>query len=71
MPKLQIASRIAIFHTIFIVCLSFFILFILLAVFVFIRLNIPEVIGYLTGRAEKKFVQQQRSEKGRINDGNQ
>ena len=57
----QLAGQISIFHTISMICLVLFILMLAIDIFLFIRLDIWSVIGYLTGRTERKTVEQMMS----------
>lgn len=61
MQQDQLANQIGIYHTIFLVCLVLFLLFLLADILLFFRLNILGVIGFLTGKTEKKTVQQMMS----------
>ena len=61
MQQAQLRSQITIFHTVFLVCLALFILFLIIDIFLFIRLDIMGVIGFLTGKTEKKTVEQMMS----------
>ena len=58
MQQEQLTQQIGIYHTLFLVCLVLFILFLLLDIFLFIRLEILKVIGFLTGKTERNAVRQ-------------
>lgn len=57
----QLAGQISIFHTISVICLVLFIIMLAIDIFLFIRLDIWSVFGYLTGRTERKTVEQMMS----------
>lgn len=57
MQQEQLTQQISLYHTFFLICLILFILFLLVDIFLFIKLEILKVIGYLTGKTERKTVE--------------
>ena len=54
----QISVQLELFHILYLVCLVAMILFALIAVIVFIRLDIRGVIGFFTGRSARKEIRE-------------
>lgn len=53
----DVTGKIGLYHVLFQVCLGLAILCLILALVLFFLLDIPDVIGYLTGRQKRKVVQ--------------
>ena len=71
----RLESQISMYHTIFMICIVLFVLFLLVDIFLFIKLDIRKVIGFLTGKTEAlekvqgflvKFQEQKRRKKQKI-----
>ena len=58
MQQEQLTQQIGLFHTLWLIFLVLFILFLLLDIFLFIKLDIRNVIGFLTGKTERKVIQE-------------
>lgn len=56
MSQSDLSSQISIFSNIATVCLVIFIIALIISAFFFIRLNVPGVIGFLTGHSQRKTV---------------
>ena len=50
----RLESQISMYHTIFMICIVLFVLFLLVDIFLFIKLDIRKVIGFLTGKTASK-----------------
>lgn len=51
-------NNISMYQMLFLLCLSLSILFLGMALYIFIKQNIPATLGYLTGRNERKMVRE-------------
>ena len=54
---MSLQSQINLFHTISLICLVIFIILLMISVFLFIKLDIRAVIGFLTGKTQRKTVE--------------
>lgn len=52
-----ITGRIELFHSLYLICLICMLIFLIAAIFLFFRLDMLEVIGFFTGRQEKRGIQ--------------
>lgn len=54
----RLESQISMYHTIFMICIVLFVLFLLVDIFLFIKLDIRKVIGFLTGKTARKTIEE-------------
>lgn len=54
----DVSGKITLYHNLFIIFLILFFVFLIIAITLFFVLRIPETLGFLTGRAAKKGIQQ-------------
>ena len=59
----RLESQISMYHTIFMICIVLFVLFLLVDIFLFIKLDIRKVIGFLTGTKKKKKAKDSKSKR--------
>lgn len=57
----RLENQINMYHTIFIICIVLFILFLLVDIVLFIKLDILKVIGFLTGKTAKKTIEEMKA----------
>lgn len=57
----RLESQINMYHTIFIICLVLFVLFLLIDIILFIKLDILKVIGFLTGKTAKRTIEEMKA----------
>lgn len=53
----NIISRITLYHNLYLACIGATVVFLCISIVLFIRLNIKEVIGFLTGSQAKREIQ--------------
>ena len=57
----RLESQISMYHTIFMICIVLFVLFLLVDIFLFIKLDIRKVIGFLTGKTARKTIEEMKA----------
>lgn len=57
----RLESQISMYHTIFMICIVLFVLFLLVDIFLFIKLDIRKVIGFLTGKTARKTTEEMKA----------
>ena len=58
----NIISRITLYHNLYLACIGATVVFLCISIVLFIRLNIKEVIGFLTGSQAKREIQRLETE---------
>lgn len=58
----NVETRLVLFHNLFLICLIIALFMLLIAVILFIRLHIPQVLGYFTGTQAKREINKMKME---------